>query len=68
MNYFNNINILIIQLEKIIGSDNKFELILIIHKDSQIPNNLDKRIKIYKFDNFNSDWKLDNLDWNNYFL
>lgn len=68
LNYFNNINILIIQLEKIIGSDNKFELILIIHKDSQIPNNLDKRIKIYKFDNFNSDWKLDNLDWNNYFL
>jgi hypothetical protein len=42
-----------------------FKLILIIcsHTEFQFPPN----IKIYKFDKFDPDWKMDTLDWNNIF-
>ena len=66
-NYFNKINKLMIQLDRYVSSNSNFNLILIIHKDSKIPKKLDNRIQIYTFDNFDSDWKMEKLKWNEYF-
>lgn len=40
----------------------QYELILIINSSDnfEFPSN----VKIYRFDNFSSDWKMDSLDWN----
>jgi hypothetical protein len=64
--YFDKINNLLILLEKYTGH-NEFKFILIIHSDSIIPSNLSNKIQICKFDQFNSDWKMDNIDWKNIF-
>lgn len=41
---------------------NNFELILIINSEINF-DNLPNEIKIYKFNDFSKDWKMDHLDW-----
>ncbi len=55
----------LINLLNMIISPSQYELILIINSliEFEFPSN----IKIYKFYKFSSDWKMDDLDWNNIF-
>jgi hypothetical protein len=63
--YFELLNQLVMQLEKYVLN---FELIVIINYNNDIPDNISKKIKIYKFDQFLSDWKMNNLDWKKFLL
>lgn len=59
-NYFILIDKLIIQLEKYID---KFSLILIINYKDKLPDNINFRIIVFKFESFDSDWKMNQLEW-----
>lgn len=64
--YFESINVLINLLDNFILS---YQLILIINSNIDINQiKLDKRIQVYKFNSFDSNWKMDKLNWKNIFL
>ena len=53
------------KLIKLFDSINeKYVIKIIIHKDSNIKISLDK-VKIYYYDSFSPDWKMERLDWTN---
>lgn len=57
----------IIKLHTLLSNySSNFKLILIIC--SKLEFEFPPNIKIYRFDNFDSDWKMDMIDWNNIFL
>ena len=56
----------IIKLHKLLYNySSNFKLILIIC--SKLKFIFPPNIKIYRFDKFNPDWKMDNIDWNKIF-
>ncbi len=62
-NYIVDIDNLLVQLEKY---TDKFKLVLILNKNSStFIEKLDSRIIIHYFDFFDSDWKMNKLDWKN---
>jgi len=63
ISYENNIKNLIKLLYKY---SNNFELLLIINLTIQL--NLPNNVKIYKFNEFSENWKMDNINWNQLFL
>jgi hypothetical protein len=63
-NWIGQINNLIRLLEKYIS---KFKLMLIINSNENYQNLFPEFVKIIKFDNFSPDWKMDDLDWENFF-
>lgn len=62
-NWVSQIYQLVDLLDKIVLS---YELILVINSSTQykFPPN----VKIFQFNNFSSDWKMDELDWENIFI
>ncbi len=61
LKYFDNINCLITLLERFVKD---FELILILNYDFDIQDIiLNSKITIFRFEEFDSDWKMDKLDW-----
>jgi hypothetical protein len=63
-NWINDIKHLIKLLKKYIDN---FKLILIINSNIDYQDYFPNFVKIIKFDNFSSDWKMDMLDWNEIF-
>ncbi len=66
LKYFDNINCLITLLERFVKD---FELILILNYDFDIQDIiLNSKITIFRFEEFDSDWKMDKLDWKAIFI
>ena len=65
-NYFNTITKLLNQLEKY---SNNFELVLILNYDFDIDSIYsNNKVRIFQFEEFSSDWKMDKLDWEKIFI
>lgn len=62
--FYSNILKLLSALDKFATN---YELVLIVHKDSQIDNKFPPNISIYKYANYDPDWKMESfdlIDWN----
>lgn len=65
LKYFDSINLLILQLEKFIKD---FQLILVLNFNIDIINlQLNPKITICRFEEFEPDWRMDKLDWKSIF-
>ena len=54
----------LIRLLKIYVDNDNFKLILIINSENKYEEYFPEFVKIYKFGHFTSDWKMDELNWN----
>jgi hypothetical protein len=65
LKYFDSINILIFQLEKFVKD---FKLILVLNFNIDMFDiQLNPKVIIYRFEEFDSDWRMDKLDWKSIF-
>ena len=60
-----NIDLLINSLNKYIK---KYNLILILYKETKIDINKYNNINVYYYDNFSNDWMMNNINWNSILL